>query len=64
MTQDDFTVTPYAVRGDVDYDRVLEQFGADELSDAQRQRFPDPVTRSWIAVSSTVGVTSRSSSTR
>jgi tryptophanyl-tRNA synthetase len=43
MTQDEFTVTPYAVQGDVDYDRVLEQFGADDLTEEQRERFPDPV---------------------
>ena len=40
---DDFTVTPYAVEGDVDYDRLLETFGANELTDEQRARFPDPV---------------------
>lgn len=43
MTDDDFTVTPYAVQGDVDYERVLEQFGADELTDEERERFPDPL---------------------
>lgn len=37
-------VTPYAVRGEVDYDRLLEQFGADPLTDAQRERFPDHPT--------------------
>ncbi|MFC6825396.1 tryptophan--tRNA ligase [Halopelagius fulvigenes] len=41
--EDDFTVTPYAVEGDVDYDRLLEQFGADALTDDQRAAFPDPV---------------------
>jgi tryptophanyl-tRNA synthetase len=41
--EDDFTVTPYAVEGEVDYDRLLEQFGADELTDEQTERFPDPV---------------------
>jgi len=41
--EDDFTVTPYAVEGEVDYDRLLEQFGADELTDEQTNRFPDPV---------------------
>jgi len=40
---DDFTVTPYAVEGDVDYDRLLERFGADALTDEQRAKFPDPV---------------------
>ncbi|WP_415379704.1 tryptophan--tRNA ligase [Halosimplex sp. TS25] len=37
----DFTVTPYDVEGTVDYDRLLEQFGADRLTDAQIRRFPD-----------------------
>ncbi len=41
--EDNFTVTPYAVEGEVDYDRLLEQFGADELTDEQTERFPDPV---------------------
>ncbi|MFC7203469.1 tryptophan--tRNA ligase [Haloferax namakaokahaiae] len=39
---DDFTVTPYAVEGDIDYDRLLEQFGADALSPEQKARFPSP----------------------
>lgn len=43
MTDEDFTVTPYAVEGDVDYDKVLEQFGADELTDEDRDRFPEPL---------------------
>ena len=43
MTDEDFTVTPYAVEGDVDYDKVLEQFGADELTDEDRDRFPKPL---------------------
>lgn len=38
-----FTVTPYAVEGEVDYDRLFADFGADELTDEQRARFPDPV---------------------
>ncbi|WP_267641634.1 tryptophan--tRNA ligase [Haloarchaeobius amylolyticus] len=36
-----FTVTPYAVSGTVDYDRLLEQFGADRLTAEQVDRFPD-----------------------
>lgn len=40
---DDFTVTPYAVEGDIDYDRLVEQFGANTLTDDQRARFPNPV---------------------
>ncbi len=40
--QTDFTVTPYSVDGDVDYEQLLGQFGADELTTDQRERFPDP----------------------
>jgi tryptophanyl-tRNA synthetase len=40
---DDFTVTPYSVEGDIDYDRLLEQFGADPLGPDQQAQFPDPV---------------------
>ncbi|WP_435320171.1 tryptophan--tRNA ligase [Haloarchaeobius sp. TZWSO28] len=46
---DDFTVTPYAVSGTVDYDRLLEQFGADRLTPEQVARFPDhPMLRRGI----------------
>ncbi|WP_101295129.1 tryptophan--tRNA ligase [Halegenticoccus soli] len=38
----DFTVTPYAVEGEVDYDRLLDRFGADALTDEQLSRFPQP----------------------
>lgn len=38
-----FTVTPYAVEGDVDYERLLDEFGADEITDEQVSAFPDPV---------------------
>jgi tryptophanyl-tRNA synthetase len=40
--QTDSTVTPYSVDGDVDYEQLLDQFGADELTAEQRERFPDP----------------------
>ncbi|MEM4781055.1 MAG: tryptophan--tRNA ligase, partial [Halalkalicoccus sp.] len=40
---DDFTVTPYAVDGEIDYDRLLERFGADALTADQRAKFPKPV---------------------
>ena len=43
-TNTDFLVTPYAVRGEVDYERLLERFGADRLTDAQRARLPDHPT--------------------
>ncbi|XVH32565.1 tryptophan--tRNA ligase [Haloferacaceae archaeon DSL9] len=39
----DFTVTPYAVEGAVDYDRLREAFGADALTADQIDDFPDPV---------------------
>ena len=46
---DDFTVTPYDVTGTVDYDRLLERFGADRLTDEQIRRFPDhPMLRRRI----------------
>ncbi|MFC4405117.1 tryptophan--tRNA ligase [Haloarchaeobius iranensis] len=46
---DDFTVTPYDVSGTVDYDRLLERFGADRLTDEQVARFPDhPMLRRRI----------------
>jgi tryptophanyl-tRNA synthetase len=40
-TQEEFTVTPYTVEGDIDYERLLERFGADRLTDEQVERFPD-----------------------
>jgi tryptophanyl-tRNA synthetase len=39
----DFIVTPYAVEGDIDYDRLLEKFGADALTTTQIEQFPAPV---------------------
>ncbi|MFD1646557.1 tryptophan--tRNA ligase [Haloarchaeobius litoreus] len=47
--EDHFTVTPYDVSGTVDYDRLLERFGADRLTDEQVGRFPDhPMLRRRI----------------
>jgi tryptophanyl-tRNA synthetase len=45
-TDDDpeFTVTPYETTGEVDYDRLLAQFGADRLTAEQIERFPDHPT--------------------
>ena len=37
-----FTVTPYAVEGEIDYRELLDRFGADELTDDQIADFPDP----------------------
>ncbi len=47
MTDQDDAVTPYAVEGeDLDYEKLLARFGADELTDDQRARFPDhPLVR-------------------
>ncbi|ELY98478.1 tryptophan--tRNA ligase [Natrialba asiatica] len=38
---DEFTVTPYAVSGEVNYDKLVARFGAAELTDEQITRFPD-----------------------
>lgn len=38
----EYTVTPYTVSGEIDYDDLLDRFGADELTDDQRSRFPQP----------------------
>ncbi|RRJ33135.1 tryptophan--tRNA ligase [Halocatena pleomorpha] len=45
MTDNDseFTVTPYTVSGEIDYEKLLEQFGAGRLTDEQIARFPEPV---------------------
>jgi tryptophanyl-tRNA synthetase len=37
----EFTVTPYEVSGDLDYDTLLEEFGADRLTPEQVERFAD-----------------------
>lgn len=37
------TVTPYDVEGDLDYEKLLDRFGADELTADQIAQFPDPV---------------------
>jgi len=42
MTQ---TVTPYHVSGDIDYERLLDDFGADRLSDRQQTRLGHPLAR-------------------
>ncbi|SFC29859.1 tryptophanyl-tRNA synthetase [Halobiforma haloterrestris] len=36
-----FTVTPYAVEGSIDYEKLLERFGAEPLTTDQVDRFPD-----------------------
>jgi len=38
---DDFTVTPYAVDGEIDYEKLIDRFGADRLTDDQLARFPE-----------------------
>lgn len=42
-TKDEFTVTPYTVEGDIDYDRLLDRFGADALTEEQIAAFPKPI---------------------
>ncbi len=40
-SSDEFTVTPYAVSGEIDYEKLLDRFGADPLTDEQIDRLPD-----------------------
>ncbi|MFT4890534.1 MAG: tryptophanyl-tRNA synthetase [Halobacteriales archaeon] len=43
------TVTPYDVAGEIDYEKLLDRFGADRLTDAQVRRFPDhPLVRRGV----------------
>ena len=42
MPADNFTVTPYEVDGEIDYDRLLDTFGANRITDTQRNTFPSP----------------------
>ena len=45
----EFTVTPSAVEGEIDYEKLLEDFGADPLTDDQIARLPDhPAVRRRI----------------
>jgi len=32
MSADDFIVTPWHVEGDIDYDKLIKQFGTEKLS--------------------------------
>ena len=41
-TDHEFTVTPDAAGGDIDYAKLIAQFGADELTDDRLARFPQP----------------------
>jgi tryptophanyl-tRNA synthetase len=48
-TTDDFTVTPETVAGEVDYEKLVDRFGADRLTDEQVSRFPDhPMLRRGV----------------
>lgn len=40
-TGGEFTVTPYEVEGEIDYEKLVERFGADPLTDEQVEGFPD-----------------------
>lgn len=43
------TVSPYAVEGEIDYEKLLARFGAAELTDDQIERFPDhPLLRRQV----------------
>jgi tryptophanyl-tRNA synthetase len=45
----EFTVTPYEVSGELDYEKLLEEFGADRLTRADVARFPDhPMLRRGV----------------
>lgn len=41
--EENFTVTPYVVEGDIDYDKLLSKFGANKLTNDQISAFPDPI---------------------
>ena len=38
MTEEEFDVTPFDVEGTVDYDRLVEKFGTEEIDDELKQR--------------------------
>ena len=33
MSSDEFVVTPWHVEGDIDYDKLIKQFGTQKISD-------------------------------
>ncbi|MGI0088287.1 MAG: tryptophan--tRNA ligase [Nitrosotalea sp.] len=38
MSSEDFTVTPWSVEGDIDYDNLIQKFGTEKISDELRAR--------------------------
>ena len=41
MPDEEFDVTPFDVEGQVDYDRLIDKFGTEEINDELKQRFFD-----------------------
>ncbi len=42
-SNEEFTVTPYTVEGTIDYNKLLNQFGAEPLTEDQYNGFPEPI---------------------
>lgn len=40
---DEAIVTPYTVTGEIDYNRILDRFGANKITDEQIAKFPEPI---------------------
>lgn len=38
MSSEDFTVTPWSVEGDIDYDKLIQKFGTEKISDQLQSR--------------------------
>ena len=38
MSADDFIVTPWHVEGDIDYDKLIKQFGTEKISSELLER--------------------------
>lgn len=38
MSSEDFTVTPWSVEGDIDYDKLIQKFGTEKISDELQAR--------------------------
>ncbi|MGA0296689.1 MAG: tryptophan--tRNA ligase, partial [Nitrosopumilaceae archaeon] len=38
MSTEDFVVTPWHVEGDIDYDKLIKQFGTEKISQAILER--------------------------
>ncbi len=42
-SEEDFTVTPWEVEGEVDYDRLIQEFGVQEIDQGIIERFGEPL---------------------